>query len=64
MMIFRETLRANNIPYDPELIYNCDWDSKVCAAQVKELLSKHPETEVIFAGSDSLASVILSQLKS
>ena len=63
MMIFRETLRANNIPYDPELIYNCDWDSKVCAAQVKELLSKHPETEVIFAGSDSLASVILSQLK-
>ena len=63
MMIFRETLRANNIPYDPELIYNCDWDSKVCAAQVKELLSKHPETEVIFAGSDSLASAILSQLK-
>ena len=63
MMIFRETLRANNIPYDPELIYNCDWDSKVCAAQVKELLSKHPETKVIFAGSDSLASVILSQLK-
>ena len=32
-------------------------------AQVKELLSKHPETEVIFAGSDSLASAILSQLK-
>ena len=63
MMIFRETLRANNIPYDPELIYNCDWDSKVCAAQAKELLSKHPETEVIFAGSDSLASIILSQLK-
>ena len=63
MMILRETLRENKIPYDPELIYNCNWDSKTCAAQVKELLTKHPETEVIFAGSDSLAIVVLSQLK-
>ena len=59
----RLLLPHDDLPYDPELIYHCDWDSKVCAAQVKELLSKHPETEVIFAGSDSLASAILSQLK-
>lgn len=63
MIIYRETLRRNNIPYDPELIYDCGWDNKVCAMQAKELLVKRPDTQVIFAGSDSLAVVILSQLK-
>lgn len=62
MMIFRETLRKHNIPFNSELIYNCDWDSKLCAQQVQELLTRHPDTEVIFAGSDSLAFTILSKL--
>lgn len=63
MMIYRETLRKYDIPYDPELIYDCCWDNKLCALQTKELLSKRPDTQVIFAGSDSLAVVILSQIK-
>ena len=31
--------------------------------QTKELLAKRPDTQAIFAGSDSLAVVVLSQLK-
>ena len=62
MMVYRETLRKNNIPFDPELIYDCNWDHQLCARQTQELLSKRPDTQVIFAGSDSLAIVILSQL--
>ena len=62
MMVFRETLRKHNIPFNPELIYDCGWDPKLCSQQVRELLLRHPDTEVIFAGSDSLAFTILSQL--
>lgn len=64
MMVIREALRQNGIPFDPELIYNCEWDSRACAAQVRELMTRHPDTQVIFAGSDSLATVILAQLSS
>ncbi len=63
LIVYREVLRRQNIPYDPELIYDCGWDNKLCAMQTKELLTKRPDTQVIFAGSDSLAVVILSQLK-
>lgn len=62
MMVYRETLRKNNIPFNEELIYDCNWDHQLCARQTRELLSRHPDTHVIFAGSDSLAIVILSQL--
>ena len=64
MIVYRESLRKNGIPFDPELLYNCKWDSKLCAVQTRELLAKHPETQIIFAGSDSMAIVILSQLNS
>lgn len=64
MMVIHETLRRNNIPFDPSLLYNCNWNQDICAAQLRELLTKHPDTQVIFAGSDSLAIVILSQLES
>lgn len=63
LMIYREILRQNDIPYDPELIYDCGWDSKLCAMQVRELLTRHPDTQVIFAGSDTLAITVLAQLK-
>lgn len=64
MMVIRETLHRNHIPFNPELIYNCNWEHDICVSQTKELLTKHPDTQVIFAGSDSLAIVILSQLNS
>lgn len=63
LMIYREVLRRNDISYEPDLIYDCGWDNKLCALQVRELLSRHPDTQVIFAGSDSLAITVLAQLK-
>lgn len=64
MMVIREVLRQNEIEFDPELVYNCGWDPRICAAQVRELMTKHPDTQAIFAGSDPLATVILAQLNS
>ena len=63
MMIYREVLRRNNIPYESDLIYDCKWDNNLCSIQVRELLTRRPDTEVIFAGSDSLAITVLAQLK-
>jgi len=62
MMVLREFFWRHHIPYDPSLIYNCQWDAKLCAIQVRELISRHPDTQVIFAGSDSLAIAVLAQL--
>lgn len=62
MMVFRESLLKRGLSFNPELLYDCNWNSELCAKQVKELLTKHPNTQVIFAGSDSLAIVILAQL--
>ena len=62
MMVYRETLRKNGIPFDPDIICDCSWDHQLCARQTRELLARRPDTEVIFAGSDSLAIVILAQL--
>lgn len=62
MIIIRDTFRKHNIPFTKDVIHNCDWDPQLCSLQLRELLNKHPDTEVIFAGSDSLAMVILSQL--
>jgi DNA-binding LacI/PurR family transcriptional regulator len=62
MMVYREALRKNGIPYDPTLIYNCQWNHNVCAEQVKDLVKHHPDVDAIFAGSDSLATVVISKL--
>lgn len=62
MMELREFLRKNHQPFEPDLYYNCEWDSKICAKQVRELLSKHRDIDVIFAGSDSLATAVIRQL--
>lgn len=62
MIVMREFLRQNQLSYEPELYYNCLWDPKICATQVRELLLKHPDVDVIFAGSDSLATVVIRQL--
>ena len=62
MMVYRETLRKNGIPFDPDIICDCSWDHQLSARQTRELLARRPDTEVIFAGSDSLAIVILAQL--
>lgn len=63
LMVYREELRKNNIPYDPSLIYDCGWRKEICEQQIEILLKDHPDIQVIFAGSDSLASTILNKLQ-
>ncbi len=60
MAAYREVLFRNGIPYDPALTYNCNWDLDLCAEYAAKLFSLEPLPEVIFAGSDTLASVILN----
>lgn len=64
LMVYRETLHQAGIPYDPALVRDCAWDLELCAAQTRELLSLPEPPDVIFAGSDSLASVVLGTLYS
>ncbi len=57
--VYREVLRKNNIPYDESLIMDCHWDLNTCAACAEQILSSESKPDAIFAGSDTLASVIL-----
>jgi DNA-binding LacI/PurR family transcriptional regulator len=56
---YRETLRKNKIPYDENIILDCNWDLNLCAEYTKMLLRLENRPDAIFAGSDTLASVIL-----
>ncbi len=60
MAAYREALFRCGISYDPSLALNCNWDLDRCAECASQLLSLECLPEVIFAGSDTLASVILS----
>lgn len=62
MMVYRNALNKHHLPYDSSIIYNCEWDPELCAKQVNELLEHNPDIDAIFAGSDSLATVIIRQL--
>jgi len=64
LMVYRESLYRAGIPYDPQLVRDCAWDLDLCAAQTGELLSLPEPPDAIFAGSDSLASVVLGTLYS
>jgi len=59
---YREALKKANIPYDNDLVKDCDWDLDICEKQVKELMELKNKPDVIFAGDDSLASCVLSTL--
>lgn len=64
MMVYRECLYQAGLPYDDNLVHDCAWDLDLCAAQTRELLSLPEPPDAIFAGSDSLASVVLGTLYS
>ena len=64
LMVYREALHQAGIPYDSALVRDCAWDLELCAAQTRELLSLPEPPDAIFAGSDSLASVVLGTLYS
>lgn len=62
MISYRESLRIHQIPYNPEWVFDCEWDLDICAECVHKLLNSDNRPDAIFAGSDTLASVILSEL--
>lgn len=64
LLVYREALRREGIAYDPALVKDCGWNMALCAAQTQELMRMKDPPDVIFAGSDSLASSILSTLYS
>lgn len=60
MVAYRDVLFRNNISYDPSIVYNCKWDLELCASFAKKLLSSENMPDAVFAGSDTLASVVLN----
>ena len=61
-MVYVEELRRAGIPYDPALVMDSGWDLDVCEACTKQMLAMDDPPDAIFAGSDSLASVVLGTL--
>ncbi len=61
---YREALRKAGIAFYSEFVKDCFWDLETCAEQTKELMALDMPPEVIFAGSDSLASVVLGTIYS
>ncbi len=62
MAIYRDSLFCAGIPLDLSLIRNCHWELESCQQHTQELMSMLNPPDVIFAGSDSLAVVVLNTL--
>lgn len=62
MVVYRDSLYGANIPLDISLIRDCNWDLDSCQQHTIELMSLSNPPDVIFAGSDSLAVVVLNTL--
>ena len=62
LMMYREMLRRSKIDFDDDLIKDCKWDLDLCKKQTEELMALPNPPDAIFAGSDSLASVVLGTL--
>lgn len=66
---FQETIPASaihlalslkGVPFDPDLVVYCGWDLQRCAEETRRLLEGPNPPDAFFAGSDSMASVILN----
>lgn len=62
IIAYREALRRANLPYDECIVLNCEWDIETCAAMTEQLMEQPDRPDAIFAGSDTLAAVILGKL--
>ena len=62
MMAYRESLRKHQIEYKEEWVKDCNWDLEQCGKYAEELLTSKNPPDAIFAGSDTLASVILGRV--
>lgn len=64
LVTYREMLRRAGIAFDEALVKDCRWDLDLCKTQTEELMALPEPPDAIFAGSDSLASVVLGTLYS
>ena len=62
LIAYREWLRTNNLPLEDSLIINCHWDIDECAKKTEKLLLSDIRPDAIFAGNDTLGSVILGKI--
>lgn len=62
MIAYREALRRHNIPYESDLVKDCNWELDLCGQYTEDLLNSKNPPDAIFAGSDTLASVILGKI--
>lgn len=62
MASYREVLRNNNIKYDSSIIKDCRCDISECVKQTRELMQLKNPPDVIFVGSDTLASATIGEL--
>ena len=62
LIAYREWLRTNNLPYEEDLIVDCHWDIDECAEKIEKILLAKNRPDAIFAGNDTLGSVILGKI--
>ncbi|MBW9212177.1 MULTISPECIES: LacI family DNA-binding transcriptional regulator [Terrabacteria group] len=63
LMVYKNALDVHGINFDSSYLFDCQWNAEICAEKVDELLERHPDVEAIFAGSDALATTVISRLK-
>lgn len=57
---YRYSLLYHQLPFDPDLVKNCHWDSEYCSRQIKELLALPQPPTAILCASDTLAITAIS----
>ena len=62
LKVYRSYLEKAGIEYDPLLIRDCLWDKDLCRKETREILCLEDPPDAIFAGSDSLAEAVLSEI--
>lgn len=62
MLAYQQRLKEYGIAYDETIIKDCNWDIESCANMTEELLQLKKLPDAIFAGSDTLAQIVLGKL--
>jgi len=61
---YYEALKENGIPFDKELVYNCEWDSDNAYQILEHLITKKKvPIDAIFAGDDMIAIACMKVLR-
>ena len=57
---FRDALASRQVPFDPELVRQGDWDFQSGVTCARELFALKPRPTAIFAGNDDMAAGVLN----